>query len=145
MLSELGVILARTKAILKDHYQTPILFEHGLASGNQRAGACVDHAHMHLVAVNVDITSLVVQTFPCKELAHWTELRAWQGKPYLLVQNTDERPMVADVPNNLPSQFLRREIAAALKVPDRWDWGAYLGLNEIYSTVDKIKRSFEIG
>jgi diadenosine tetraphosphate (Ap4A) HIT family hydrolase len=142
LLTELAVTLTEAKAILKNHYQAPILFEHGLASCSQRAGACVEHAHIHLVAANVDIVSTISKTFSRDELSDIRELRAWRGQPYLLVQNIDGLPVVARVPDSLPSQYLRREVATALGVPDQWDWGAYLGLSEIHSTINEIKSSF---
>ena len=68
---------------------------------------------------------------------------SWTAQGRLLVQNIDGAPLIARVPDNLPSQFLRRKVAEALNLQDRWDWGAYLGLNEIQSTIHRIRPEFE--
>jgi diadenosine tetraphosphate (Ap4A) HIT family hydrolase len=142
-LVKLEDLLAVTRSILRAHYGPSIAFEHGLASLSRRAGGCIDHAHLHIVPAALDVRSILTQEFGTHELVRLSDLVLWRGHAYLLAQNNDGSGAVCDVPDHLPSQFLRRRIATALNLEERWDWGAYLGLTEIRRTLDRLYEDFQ--
>lgn len=141
-LGKLQNLLGVTKRIVADHYESPVVFEHGVASCDRRAGGCIDHAHLHIIPGRIDSAGVLARHFRTESLGGWSDLAAWQGLPYLLTQTGDGPVVVAAAPDNLPSQFLRRHAAAALNVPDLWDWGAYLGLREIEATLNRLRPVF---
>jgi ATP adenylyltransferase len=138
----LGELLDHTKRIVEAAYGSVIMFEHGMASCERRAGGCIDHAHLHIVPADIDLTTILSQRFPSRQLSDLSDLLRWEERPYLLFQK-DDRRLVCDVPDNLPSQFIRRHIASALDLEDRWDWGAYLGIAEMENTMQKLSKPFK--
>lgn len=143
MLDKLQKLLGTTRAILRTHYGESVVFEHGLASCDRRAGGCVDHAHLHVVPGSIDLKGFVSQKFAAETLSEWHDLLNWRGRPYLLAENTYGPAVISEVLDNLPSQFLRRHVAHILNVEEHWDWGAYLGFEEIKHTLETLKADFQ--
>lgn len=143
LLGDLQKLITRTKQIVKRIYHSPIVFEHGLASCERKAGGCIDHAHLHFIPLTVDLNKILFDKFAPEVLNDWSELADWQGRPYLLTENIEGPILISEVPDNLPSQFLRRQITTTLKIQKHWDWGGYLGLDEINNTLIGLANSFQ--
>jgi diadenosine tetraphosphate (Ap4A) HIT family hydrolase len=134
-------LLEETKRIVQATFGSVILFEHGMASCERKAGGCIDHAHLHILPADVELNRFLSGQFPSQRLTEFSELSRWRQRPYLLAQSRG-LATVYDVPDNLASQFLRRHIASELHLEDRWDWGAYLGIAEIENTLKKLSAPF---
>ncbi len=100
-----------------------ITFEHG-AVVEHSGGASIDHAHIHIIPLNIDLEEKItrsgfVQTSAISgEYASLVDL-AKQKKPYIFFQHCNFPP-IAFVVKQLPSQFLRLLIAEDLKI--EYDW-----------------------
>jgi diadenosine tetraphosphate (Ap4A) HIT family hydrolase len=142
-LGNLGRLLGRVKGIVRKHYTDPVVFEHGMANCHAKAGGCIDHAHLHVVPGRLDLRAILEECFSPQVLQDWQALAQWRGVPYLLAQPNDEAPvLICTVSDSLPSQFLRRQVAAALGVEEIWNWHDYLGILEIENTLRKLTPAF---
>lgn len=141
-LSNLERLLTTVKHIVRNHYTDPVVFEHGMTKCGENAGGCIDHAHLHVVPGTVDLVGILAEQFVPEVLSNWLELSTWRTRPYLLAQPNRGPTIICEVRGSLPGQFLRRRVAAALGVPDIWDWGAYLGIREIHQTIERLAPAF---
>jgi ATP adenylyltransferase len=141
-LGQLERVTTFVKDVVQSVYGRPIVFEHGMSGcGRIDAGGCIEHAHLHVVPGDIDIGSLLREYAPAREVA-WEELGQWRGRSYLLGQSHCDRTLICEVPDVLPSQYLRRLVARTLGVLDFWDWRDHLGIKEIESTMTQLGPAF---
>ncbi len=100
-----------------------VLVEHGSASvPTVRLGsrACIEHAHIHLLPDPGDTVGSHLQTqLNWQELAGFEDLESYAGGSYMYLGRLGLHAAVADP--EVPSQWLRREVAAVLGT-DMFDW-----------------------
>jgi len=105
--------------------QHPItILEHGAINRCQRGGACIDHAHLHLMPLAADLYPTLSERFSFSELPSISEMRRFQDAqiPYLYYQREGLRGHGAQLLQDVPSQLLRRIACQALGEPELWDW-----------------------
>ena len=105
--------------------QHPInIMEHGAISRCQRGGACIDHAHLHLMPLAADLYPILIKKFSFSELASIRELRCFKEAqiPYLYYQREGFRGHGVQLSQDVPSQLLRRIACQAMGQPELWDW-----------------------
>lgn len=141
-LLELECLLNKVTKIITSEYGKPLVFEHGSLSSANRAGASIDHAHLHVVPCNVDLLQVLDSKFKPEELNCWSDLILWRDRPYLLTQSQAGKILICEVRENLPSQFLRRHLATELNRSDLWNWRIYIGLEEISKTLARFESLF---
>ena len=118
-------------------------FEHGPAGKQCTVGCGVDHAHLHVVPVDFDLSVAVAPYLPPGSI--WSEagltdcrVAVQEGDDYLyLEQPIDRARMVRH--RNLESQLFRRAIAARLGMPDEFNWRN----NPQIANVDRTIRAFK--
>lgn len=100
------------------------IMEHGAMSRCQRGGSCIDHAHLHLMPLPVDLYPLLSERFPFGELESIIDLRGFKNPqiPYLYYQREGLRSHAVQLSYEVPSQLLRRIACQALGTPELWDW-----------------------
>lgn len=105
-----------------------MIFEHGSISRPQRAGSCIDHAHLHLFPTgNIMVPTLLKQFSFGQIQLHQEITRFHVGEvPYLYLEEPNGRKYVAHAPENLPNQLIRRVATDALGCPNLWDWREHL-------------------
>jgi diadenosine tetraphosphate (Ap4A) HIT family hydrolase len=144
---ELEALQKQIRRALSDRYQPPVTFEHGpmpshtiSASPAEGGGACVDHAHFHMVPTDVEIHTPLKREYPCRQIKDYAELKeqADRNAPYFLVETREGDRLVFDAPN-APSQYLRRLLAAGLGVPQRWNWRSFPESDRVVSTVHSLR------
>ncbi len=122
---ELEKILERVKIKLTKFYKTEVVvFEHGPRLGCFKGGGCLDHAHFHLVPLEVDIIRYLKKFFKLREIRAFAPLRKINRKAkssYFFVEAPVGKRYVAEVNSPLPAQYLRRVIASLAGKSD-WDW-----------------------
>jgi diadenosine tetraphosphate (Ap4A) HIT family hydrolase len=98
--------------------------EHGALNRCQRGGSCIDHAHLHLMPLAVDLSPMLSERFSFRELASISELRRFKKAqiPYLYYQREGLRGRGVGLSQDVPSQLLRRIACQALGTPELWDW-----------------------
>jgi diadenosine tetraphosphate (Ap4A) HIT family hydrolase len=105
--------------------QDPItIMEHGAINRCQRGGACIDHAHQHLMPLAADLYPILSERFSFGELASTSELRRFKDDQisYLFYQREGIRGHGVKLTQDVPSQTLRRIACQALGTPELWDW-----------------------
>jgi diadenosine tetraphosphate (Ap4A) HIT family hydrolase len=105
--------------------QHPItIMEHGAFSRGQRGGACIDHAHLHLLPLPADLYPILSERFSFGELESISEVRRFKDAQisYLYYQREGLSSRGVELSQDVPSQLLRRIACQALGEPDLWDW-----------------------
>lgn len=108
------------------------MFEHGAClSDNKPQSACVDHAHVHLVPGNYDLSAEAPsQVYKHDSFAEFLEME--QSDSYLMLQ--DPAGPILSFDDKPASQFFRRIIAQHLGIPDYWDYAMFPFANNIKRT-----------
>ena len=100
------------------------MMEHGAINRCQRAGSCIDHAHLHFMPLSVDLYPILRERFSFDELSTTGEVRRFKDEqiPYLYYQREGLRGHGVKLSQDVPSQLLRRIACQALGQPELWDW-----------------------
>ena len=100
-------------------------FEHGAVCPANRAGACIDHAHLHVLPTNCDVTQRLVGV-QSDRIADLRELREFGNRTqsYIYYEPHPGVRLVYTCDERVPSQFMRRLICEQLGTGRHWDWRA---------------------
>jgi diadenosine tetraphosphate (Ap4A) HIT family hydrolase len=120
---KLRVVKRDAESKLRDVYGPITYFEHGAESFARHAGACIDHAHLHLVPGDVDIFPLVAHDYPNVEsfTSYENALESLAGRPYLLF-GRDTGPVYGAHAPACSTQYLRRLVSQAAGSKAAWNW-----------------------
>jgi len=137
LMEQLASVYLAVWDFLEDKFGQCMAFEHGCAEGGKRGGACVDHAHVHLLPAGCALAQRLEAIGRPGVIADLTELAQWHadGEAYLFYESRDRVKRVWSV-GAIPSQLLRMLIAGELGVGDRWDWRADFGIGTFRSTIE---------
>jgi inosine/xanthosine triphosphate pyrophosphatase family protein/diadenosine tetraphosphate (Ap4A) HIT family hydrolase len=133
---ELERLMEETSDLLLQHYGCrPLFFEHAPVAPGDKGTCCVDHAHLNVFPVRVDVPARL-QKLPRSPIRRMRELAALRDRrqAYLFLQSNEGSRLVYET-GIVPSQYIRRIIAAHLGMPERWHWREYLGLEELKRTL----------
>lgn len=141
---ELELVVKKVRSVLTENYSVPLFFEHGPASQVQKGGCCIQHAHFHAVPVQMEIVEEISKHFKCNSIDSFLELKTQfkKEKSYFFVEDNNKKRFLFQVPNVVPSQYIRQIIAAKLNKRDRWNWQLCPGLDELNKTFKKLKDKF---
>lgn len=121
--SELRQAVSIAGGLLSAAYGEFTYFEHGAMSFTRNAGACVDHAHLHLVPGLYNLLPSISTDYP--EVARYADyesaLHAMTGNPYVLFGSQSFGTYATPAPR-CTTQYLRKLISIQANVPDRWNW-----------------------
>lgn len=142
LLDEFTTLRSKVRQILIQTYGSATMFEHG-ATREIKAGGSVNHAHYHALPLDFDLAHEVSKQIRGENVANLFILatRAAIGVPYLFIENNRGELWVFDVPVSLPSQYLRRLVAAKLGNLEDWDWQSHPALERVTSTIAKLRRA----
>ena len=123
----------------------PLLFEHGSGPLAPKSGACIHHAHLHLLPVTAPVVKWLrpfgkvheLRTKTPYESAEPSDLGDYlayrnQHREWFLVSELEERP---------PCQFLRRRIAQHFNLPE-WHWESVF-ISKLPFAASECPRSFD--
>jgi len=126
--SEFNSLFANIEQLFLERFGEVTVFEHGAIDDRQRAGACINHAHIHFIARDIDLCGELERQF--RQIAipngissarHLPPLQT----PYLYVKQKGEESRVFLVDRPLTTQFLRRRVASKLRMYKYWDYKLY--------------------
>ncbi|MGA9643388.1 MAG: hypothetical protein WBQ72_18460 [Terriglobales bacterium] len=132
-------VLARLHYICRD----PItIMEHGAINRCQRGGACIDHAHLHLMPLAEDLYPILSRRFSFDELGSISELQRFKDEQtsYLYYQREGVLSHAVRLTQDVPSQLLRRIACQSLGTPELWDWRATPLRDLIHRFTSEYKR-----
>lgn len=138
VLTKLQNLIDAVGQIVEQEYGPFIILEHGMASCYIRAGGCIDHAHLQLIPGVADLFPVFAEHFQTEVLKDWSDLANWKERPYNLFQSSSGQIYICEVPNYLPSQFLRKHAARQLNCYENWDWRNHMGIEAIHRTICKL-------
>ncbi len=148
LYAELLWTIERTCDILRTQYGCScVQFEHGPVNSRQRGPCCIDHAHLHLVPMDLDLVSTELQlarTSTADDYPKNASEYIQAGLPYLYVkaQNGGTHSAILMDASDLPSQYMRRILANAAGKPHEWDWALSVGTQELESCLDTLGPEF---
>jgi diadenosine tetraphosphate (Ap4A) HIT family hydrolase len=129
----LGEVLAWTTALtsaLAPTFGDYLIFEHGSCAAGS-GGACVDHAHMHLVPLAQELAPHLIASVRWQELTEYKDLSELRDGAYAYL-GFGGRHMVLPEPR-LGSQWIRRQIGELIHT-DTWDWAVEPGWRQLQQT-----------
>ncbi len=126
-------VLSEAVRILREKFNAKgiLICEHGTGAGEQqRSGACVEHAHIHVSPGPVDVINFMRDrvTIASEWHPNLVAIRAnhQAGAGYLLLgteQETDGRRLwLSETGEVLPRQWFRQVLAKAAGSAQEWDW-----------------------
>ena len=154
--SELEDALKATRKVLSEHYKSDVLvFEHGPRVGCHKGGGCLDHSHLHVLPLSVNLMdSLVLNLLKGLQINDYYKLERTAGfkrlkeiydsqeASYLFVETAGLERYVTEVNFVIPSQHLRQIIAVTLGRQDRWDWRTKPDIETFNRTVENLQGDF---
>jgi diadenosine tetraphosphate (Ap4A) HIT family hydrolase len=101
-----------------------MIFEHGPMNRLDSAGACIEHAHLHLLPVSNDLLKPLGDQFEFERLDSRAQLTEYCGRKnqYVYLETPAGIHYFAQLAGTLPTQFIRRVACSSLGIPDLWDW-----------------------
>jgi inosine/xanthosine triphosphate pyrophosphatase family protein len=132
---DLERLMRETSDLLWQRYGCrPLFFEHAPVAPGDKGTCCVDHAHLNVFPVDVDVHRHLEQ-LPHVRIGRMCELAHARpsNQAYLFLQTQQGARFVYDAPL-VPSQYIRKIVTAGIGRPDRWHWREYLGLEELQRT-----------
>ncbi len=136
-LAEVYSWIARIKVLLDEIFGRYLLFEHG-SSTEGRSGACVDHAHIHLLPLADQLGSELKSDLVWTKLAGYSFLAEYAKISYAYL-GLDNHHYISPNPC-FQSQWIRRRAARVL-CRDDWDWSLTQDANELKWTLDRLASS----
>lgn len=141
-LLELRSVAARA---LRDSFGAVTFFEHGPAAPCTRVGCGVDHAHLHLVATEIDLLRGAAQISQSE--LDWKAVAGLEATadfhrrklPYLYVERANGEARIG-TSSLIESQLFRRVIAAAHDLGGLFDWKLHPFERNVEDTIDRIER-----
>jgi diadenosine tetraphosphate (Ap4A) HIT family hydrolase len=122
-ISALDTLRKELAIRLRSIYSKPVIaFEHGLCNRALSPSCGIDHAHLHSVPTELDISDLFRHDFQVTELNGISQLSKLSGgrNEYLLYIDDNGRMLVA-FPPQASSQYFRRRLAEPLG-RRMWNW-----------------------
>lgn len=121
-IEQLEGLCQQVKSILRRVYGACVFFEHGIRK--EGSGGCgIDHAHMHAAPVMADgVLDILSQQFQGNRIGPISEITrsVSHDSSYLFFEDASGERYVFPV-KNLPSQYMRKMVAASIGKDD-WDW-----------------------
>lgn len=141
-LYELARLHDCVTTVLAHIYGAPIIYEHGELSFSKNAGACIDHAHLHIVPTTFDLVSACTEINFIKMGATglWDHLHSDSG--YLYYEDQSGEAYYAWV-NHCKQQLFRRMLAKATRSDLPWNWRDYIRYADILDTRIKIQNCIQ--
>lgn len=135
--------LAHAARAVEATYGPVAIVEHGPLGFGSPAGCSVDHAHAHVIPWETPLRDRLTRLCPAIEWRVVADVAAFAGAtdpsaPYLLLSSPTDGTLVG-VAERLPSQLIRRAIAADLDEPERFDWRTHPRLDMVRATVDSLQ------
>ena len=154
--SELEDVLMTTRNVLSSYYNSEVLvFEHGPRIGCHRGGGCLDHSHLHILPISVNLMEPLVIKFlhgiqiddfykleRVEDFKRLNDIYGKQESSYLFIETVDLKRYVTEVNFIIPSQYLRQIVAHTLGRMDRWDWRTKPDYETFETTVINLKGKF---
>lgn len=144
-LREAVNIKTTIKRIFEKEFGRSVVYEHGALTNTLRGGCCSDHAHLHIVAVDVNVDDEFQRFgFEVRKLNDFLNIsrQVERNSPYLFYENQLGEQIIMDV-DVIESQFIRKLIASKIDASDRALWNKNIQLDWMIQIIKQMKPFFE--
>ena len=144
-IEELKIVKEELKKVFEEHYGKSVFYEHGALSCSAKGGSCSDHAHLHIVAVDIDVKDKFGQYgYELRKLDDYSEIinQKQRNIPYLYYENQKGEMFFVFFPI-VESQFIRKLIAKDIDALDRALWNENIRIDWMIEIVKKLRPHFE--
>ena len=144
-IEELKIVKEELKKVFEKHYGKSVFYEHGALSCSAKGGSCSDHAHLHIVAVDIDVKDKFGQYgYELRKLDDYSEIinQKQRNIPYLYYDNQKGEMFFVFFPI-VESQFIRKLIAKDIDALDRALWNENIRIDWMIEIVKKLRPHFE--
>lgn len=141
LFDEAETLLEDTRQILETTFhKSVIFFEHGTLSNHSRGGCCIDHAHIHAIPADVNLTRKLNETYLSQTINYLHELTRpiMNSSSYLFYEHSDRSRYLYNAPM-VVSQYLRQLLAIELQIPEEWNWRTETNLERLELTLEKLR------
>ncbi len=145
LTSEMEEVKQIVVSALQTTYGQACAFEHGPSAGNLSIGCGVDHAHLHIVPLSLDLVSAASPFLP--ENVVWSEAgikgcrEAFdRGEDYLYFEQPVGVGKIASH-REFGSQLFRRAISAHIGIPNQFSWREFPQLSNVSATIKRLRET----
>jgi len=135
----LNTLVDKIKSVIFEVFGIiPIIFEHSSSIDRSKGSCCVDHAHLNIFPVNININDYITDRLftSIAFIDELTKLKFYDNG-YLYVDSPLSGKVIFDG-KNVPTQLIRQYLTHSLGCESRWHWKDYIGINEIEETLSKL-------
>jgi diadenosine tetraphosphate (Ap4A) HIT family hydrolase len=125
-------ILSELTAKLRPQFGNYFYFEHGTPLGTGGHGACIDHAHVHMLPMELEMFDQLMDALPWESISCIEDLARFRPVSYAYL-GIKGGHYVCPRPD-IGSQWIRREVCAILSRDD-WDWALTDGQSDLNATL----------
>lgn len=132
-------LVEKIKPIIEEIFGVmPIIFEHSSSMNRTKGKCCVDHAHLNIFPVDIDINKYITDRFYSKisNINELSKLKLYDNG-YLYIDSSKNGKVIFDGAN-VPTQLIRMYLTKELGCEERWHWKDYLGIEEMKETFLKL-------
>lgn len=144
-LLELTTIINKVYSIMNNYYGGCIFFEHGsVSSCTTGGGACVDHAHLHIIPRDISLINGIKNKFQVNSISSLLDLskNAKKGISYMFFSLPNKHFFMCDA-LSVESQFLRKIAAKEVGMDDYWNWAKHPMCKNIRETRKALTSEFK--
>jgi len=133
--------LTEIKNIYLKKYSGVSIFEHGCVDQLNKAGACYQHAHLHIVPIYIDIDNQLLLNL--KKIDSIVDLNNFKdsNESYLYLSVLDKDYVVINP--DITSQFMRKIVANQISKTEFWNWREYPFIQNIIKTKNSLINEFK--
>jgi hypothetical protein len=127
--------------LLKQEYGiSPVFFEHGPGSSDERGGSCIDHAHLHALPIELDSPPHAARApLAGGRVSSYDAVtdKALRHEPYFYFESSAGHMFLFDA-EDLPCQYGRRLMAEFLGTPNEWNWRVFPYYQRMVETIERL-------
>ncbi len=140
MFLEFFQIHKAVRKVVRAKYGPTLSFEHG-SWDIDRGGACINHAHLHVLPFMGDTAALMPNEFPSKIVhPHSWQSQAQKNSGYIYIEDSAENARVYTAQSEFPRQYVRQRICLTLgeDLCTKWNWDLWKFEDNIRITIHDI-------
>lgn len=142
LLLEAEKLSEKIYLLLNKTYQCEIVsFENGANSYNNKIGCGVDYAHIHFVPIKINLKRIIESEY--KNDIKWdniyslNKINEYRDSSYFYIK-TNQKGLITFAPSP-KSQIIRKGIAKAVGIPNKFDWKKYPFKINVINTINKLQ------
>lgn len=141
LIEEAIIVKEAIRDIFKTHYGNAVVFEHGALNKMKKGACCSDHAHLHIVAVDVDVLKEFPQYgFIMRKVNSLMCVKEQieRNVPYLFYENQEGVAVLMDAPV-VEAQFIRKLLATRIGAAERSYWNKNMQIEWMIDIIKTLK------